>query len=74
MEDMNLTHLNRNIFRELKVATMPFGKYKGWLIRKLPEHYLIWFQRKGFPTGKLGDLLSTMLEIRINGLEKLLQD
>jgi len=52
---------------------MPFGKYKGWLICDLPESYLVWFHRQGFPEGKLGVLLSTMYEIRLNGLEYLLK-
>lgn len=57
---------------ELVTFQMPFGKYKGWLICNLPEFYLIWFKQQGFPKGKLGILLETMLEIRINGLEELL--
>jgi uncharacterized protein (DUF3820 family) len=51
---------------------MPFGKYKGQLLCNLPVSYLEWFQRKGFPEGKLGMLLQTMLEIKMNGLEYLL--
>ena len=51
---------------------MPFGKYKGRLLADLPEHYLIWFKQKGFPKGKLGELLELMYEIRLNGLEHLL--
>jgi hypothetical protein len=51
---------------------MPFGKYQGYLICNLPEHYLVWYQQKGFPAGKLGILLSTMYEIKLNGLEYLL--
>ncbi|MDD3861104.1 MAG: DUF3820 family protein [Bacteroidales bacterium] len=51
---------------------MPFGKYAGRLICDLPESYLVWFHSKGFPPGKLGMLLSTMYEIRLNGLEYLL--
>ena len=50
-----------------------FGKYKGHLIIKLPEHYLVWFSSKGFPQGKLGQMLSTMYEIKLNGLEYLLK-
>jgi hypothetical protein len=73
MEDAPLSPFNRELFKELLVAKMPFGKYKGWLIKNLPEHYLVWYNRKGIPKGKLGDLLSTMLEIRINGLEYLLK-
>lgn len=52
---------------------MPFGKYKGTVICNLPVSYLEWFQRKGFPEGKLGMLLQTMYEIKLNGLEYLLQ-
>jgi hypothetical protein len=51
---------------------MPFGKFKGQLLCNLPVSYLEWFQRKGFPEGKLGMLLQTMLEIKMNGLEYLL--
>jgi uncharacterized protein (DUF3820 family) len=36
-------------------------------------HYLEWFQRKGFPQGKLGTLLETIYEIKMNGLEELLR-
>ena len=51
---------------------MPFGKYKGRLICDLPVSYLEWFNRKGFPKGKLGMLLQTMYEIKLNGLDSLL--
>ncbi len=51
---------------------MPFGKYKDRLISDLPVSYLEWFQRKGFPAGKLGVLLQTAYEIKINGLEEIL--
>jgi uncharacterized protein (DUF3820 family) len=51
---------------------MPYGKYKGVLLRHLPVSYLEWFARKGFPAGKLGMQLSTMYEIKQNGLEYLL--
>lgn len=59
----------------LKLANMPmpFGKYKGKVLIDLPEEYLLWFSKKGFPKGELGRLLQLALEIRINGLEKVLQ-
>lgn len=58
-----------------KLATMqmPFGKYKGRVLIDLPEPYLLWFAGKGFPKGELGRLMQLALEIRINGLEKLIQ-
>lgn len=60
------------ILLELVRMKMPFGKYKDWVICKLPESYLVWFNRKGYPKGKLGILLQTMYEIKLNGLEELL--
>jgi uncharacterized protein (DUF3820 family) len=58
---------------QLVSMQMPFGKFKGQLLCNLPVSYLEWFQRKGFPAGKLGMLLQIMLEIKMNGLEYLLQ-
>lgn len=58
---------------ELLVAwTMPYGKYKDRLLADLPGHYLMWFARKGFPEGKLGQLLALMHELDHNGLKSLL--
>ena len=58
---------------ELANYTMPFGRYAGRRLVELPESYLIWFQTKGWPEGKLGIMLRSMLEIKINGLEYLLR-
>lgn len=57
---------------EMAHYKMPFGKYKGRYLVDLPEPYYIWFQQKGFPEGKLGNLLQAMLEIKVNGLESLI--
>lgn len=64
--------MDREILLDLVTKTMPFGKYKGRLLCDVPEEYLIWLQRKGFPEGKLGMWLHTLYEIRINGLEGML--
>ncbi len=62
-----------NLLLELVKMQMPFGRYKGYVLCNLPVSYLEWFNRKGFPTGKLGVLLQTMYEIKLNGLEYLLK-
>ena len=61
------------ILLQLVIMEMPFGKYKGTLLCDLPVAYLEWFQRKGFPNGKLGVLLATIYEIKLNGVDKLLK-
>ena len=58
---------------KLAIMPMPFGKYKGRLLIDLPEPYLIWFSNQGFPEGKLGQLLALALEIKINGLEHIIE-
>jgi uncharacterized protein len=65
--------IDPQILVELVTTKMPFGKYKNILLCDLPVAYLEWFQRKGFPEGKLGELLSAMYEIKLNGLEYLLK-
>lgn len=63
----------QQILIDLVKAEMPFGKYKGLKLISLPEHYLVWFNRKGFPKGKLGEQLALVHEIKVNGLEYLLK-
>jgi uncharacterized protein (DUF3820 family) len=63
---------NGELLLQLVKMEMPFGKYKGTVLCNLPVSYLEWFNRKGFPEGKLGVLLATIYEIKINGLEYLL--
>lgn len=64
---------DKEILLKLVSMKMPFGKYKGRLLCDLPVSYLEWFNNKGFPEGKMGVLLGTIYEIKINGLEYLLQ-
>jgi uncharacterized protein (DUF3820 family) len=58
---------------ELARARMPFGKYAGRRLMDLPEAYLVWFARKGFPPGKLGEQLRWMHELREAGVAHLLR-
>jgi len=64
--------MDPQILETLCSMKMPFGKYKGRILADLPEPYLVWFRQKGFPSGKLGILLETLYEIKLNGLEYLL--
>jgi uncharacterized protein len=58
---------------KLARTRMPFGKYKDRLLADLPEPYLVWFAREGFPPGELGQMLGILYEIKVNGLEYLLR-
>jgi uncharacterized protein (DUF3820 family) len=65
--------MNPQILIDLGTMKMPFGKYKGWTMCDLPENYLVWFHQEGFPAGKLGEMIATLYEIKLNGLEYLLK-
>lgn len=65
--------MDPTILTDLVKVEMPFGKYKGTILSRLPVSYLEWFAREGFPPGRLGMQLQTMYEIKINGLEQLLR-
>ncbi|MDR6567895.1 hypothetical protein SAMN05660461_4723 [Chitinophaga ginsengisegetis] len=69
---MEMSQPDPEMLQQLVVMKMPFGKYKDVVLCDLPVSYLEWFQRKGFPKGKLGMLLETMLVIKMNGLTQLL--
>lgn len=73
MEDNVYNQPNGELLLDLVNMKMPFGKYKDTVLCNIPVSYLEWFKKKGFPKGKLGVLLETLYEIKINGLEGLLQ-
>ncbi len=64
---------NKEILLSLVKVEMPYGKYKGSLLCNIPVYYLEWMKRTGFPKGKLGVQLETVYEIKLNGLEGLLE-
>ena len=65
--------MNEQVLLDAINQKMPFGKYAGRKLLELPEPYLVWFHSKGFPEGKLGEQLALMYEIKLNGLEGMLE-
>lgn len=66
--------LDTTILTDIVRMPMPYGKYKGTLIKHIPTSYLEWLSREGFPAGRLGMILSTAFIIKTNGLEYLIKD
>ena len=65
---------NRDYLIKLANTKMPFGKYKGRDLINLPEHYIVWYQNKGFPKGQLGEMMQLVYELQLNGLEDLVRN
>ncbi|QDO95689.1 DUF3820 family protein [Formosa sediminum] len=69
-----MDQLNRDLLIELAHTKMPFGKYKDRYLIDLPEFYIVWYNNKGFPKGKIGDQLRMVYELKLNGLEGLIRN
>ncbi|MGL5018235.1 MAG: DUF3820 family protein [Luteolibacter sp.] len=66
----------RNLLVEIGKARIPFGKFgikayppAGVPIMDLPLEYLCWFQERGFPKGRLGELMAQVCEIKSVGMD-----
>ena len=68
-----LADANAVELRAIVNMEMPFGRFKGRKLIDLPEPYVVWFKNEGFPSGKLGERLAVMYEIKANGLEAMLR-
>ena len=66
-------NFEQNDLVKLTTVTMPFGKYAGRLLIDLPETYVVWFHSQGFPKTELGKLLGLLYEVKLNGLEDLVE-
>ncbi len=64
---------DQEILLKLAHARMPFGRFAKRYLSEIPEEYFIWFAKKGFPKGELGQQMAMMLDIKANGLEHLLR-
>jgi uncharacterized protein (DUF3820 family) len=63
---------------EIGRAYMPFGKFgpaqhppRGVPLYDLPYEYLAWFERKGFPKGRLGELMEIVYLAKRDGADAL---
>jgi uncharacterized protein (DUF3820 family) len=66
-------NFNKEVLLESLTYPMPFGKYKDVKVCDLPIFYLEWFLNKdGFPKGKLGDMMTLIYQIKLNGLEEII--
>lgn len=70
----------REILAEIGDTNMPFGRFgpksfppRGLPIMDLPEEYLAWFQQRGFPNGRLGELLEVVWGIKDVGMDSVFE-
>ena len=67
-------HQSKQFLIKLAQTKMPYGKYKGRFMIDLPEFYVVWYRNKGFPKGQIGEMLATVYELKLNGLEDLVRN
>jgi len=65
---------DKEFLLKLAHTKMPYGKYEGRYLIDLPEYYIVWYHNKGFPKGKLGEMLDTVYTLKVNGLEELIRN
>jgi uncharacterized protein (DUF3820 family) len=71
-------HIVEETLAEIGRTFMPFGRFgpekyppRGLPIYDLPAEYLAWFATKGFPKGRLGDLLNTVYQAKAEGIDSI---
>lgn len=70
----------RQILGEIGEAHIPFGRFgpdrvppRGVPIMDLPLEYLQWFRQRGFPQGRLGELMEIVFEIKEVGMDSVFE-
>lgn len=70
----------RNLLNEIGNAFMPFGKFgpkdfppSGLPLCDLPPEYLAWFAERGFPKGRLGELMEAVHQLKEVGMDSLFE-
>ena len=66
---------------EIAQTWMPFGKFgpdhfppRGVPLYDLPVEYLLWFERKGFPRGRLGELMRMAHQLKVDGCDEVFDE
>lgn len=66
----------RNLLTEIAETRIPFGKFgikayppAGVPIMDLSVEYLAWFHERGYPKGRLGELMAQVFEIKAVGMD-----
>jgi uncharacterized protein (DUF3820 family) len=78
---MDFTEIDREDFRNLLMeiggASIPFGRFGikeyppvGVPIMDLPMEYLAWFKERGFPKGRVWELMEQVWEIKAVGMDQ----
>jgi hypothetical protein len=71
---MEFNPIDQKALVEMAWYKMPYGAHKGKFLSELPESYYIWYRRKGFPEGKLGNYMQTVFDMKVNGIEAMLYE
>lgn len=55
--------------QEIARTVMPYGRCAGRRLHELPAEYLQWFAAKGWPKGRLGELMKIVYQMKADGAE-----
>jgi uncharacterized protein (DUF3820 family) len=69
---MEQVELDPAALMELARYKMPFGRFSGRYLKDVPEEYLLWLLRRDGLSRHFLDRVRSMLAIKENGFERLL--
>ncbi len=69
MNPDDLRHCVAEELAEIAATRMPFGRCAGRPIYDIPAEYLAHFDVKGWPSGRLGDLLRIVYHTKVDGAD-----
>ena len=66
-EDEALRSRAAQELEEIGRTVMPFGRFQGRKLHELPAEYLQWFVAKGWPKGRIGELMKIVYQMKADG-------